>query len=325
LPRRLASKADQRPLLVFLVLGETARHASFQLGAYARPTNPRLSAMEDLFYFRDVVSCGTSTAVSIPCMFSSLGQQGFSVAKAEKQPNLLDELVADGIHVTWRTNNSGGADVHARIPVIDFTRQRQPQWCDEQSCHDGILLQGLEQQLRGLSGDSLIVFHQMGSHGPAYDRRYPKRMRTFQPTCAGNDPLLCSAEALRNSYDNSIVYTDTVLAEQIGLLKQASDRFDTALIYVSDHGESLGEHGIYLHGAPRGIAPDEQKHIPFFIWMSPAYMQRMRIDAACLRRDLGKRFSHDNLYHTVLGAMALRNDAYREDMDMLEACRKDGG
>ncbi|WP_151637901.1 phosphoethanolamine transferase [Noviherbaspirillum aerium] len=317
--------AGGKPLLMFLVVGETARHANFQLGGYARPTNPRLSRIASLHYFSHVVSCGTTTAISLPCMFSHLGREEFSLAQARRQANVLDTLAKAGIRVEWRDNNAGSKGVSARIKTIEFRQRDSAALCDAESCLDEILLHGLERELRQSAGDMLLAFHQMGSHGPAYYKRYPRTMETFTPTCRTNELPRCSLEEVRNAYDNTIVYTDWLLAEKIALLERLSDRFDTLLLYVSDHGESLGENGIHLHGATYALAPEEQKRIPFILWMSDGYRERFGMDVACLRRQSPNRYSHDNLYHTLQGAMATRNRLYRPELDMLAACRRDGG
>ncbi|WP_334187918.1 phosphoethanolamine transferase [Noviherbaspirillum sp.] len=322
-PRRVEKPAGAKPLLVFLVVGETARHANFQLGGYARRTNPRLGEIGNLLYFRNVESCGTATVVALPCMFSSTGRERFSAANARNEVNAIDVLARAGIHIDWRANNSGSRMFSARVRHFTLTERGPAHLCNDESCFDEILLEGLERRIAGLNGDTLIAFHQMGSHGPAYFKRYPPAFEIFKPACNSNALDSCSLEEVRNAYDNTIAYTDHVLAEKIEVLKKASDRFDTALIYVSDHGESLGEKGIFLHGAPYPVAPEEQKRIPLMTWMSDGYAQRMKVDHSCLQRQLPLQFSHDNIYHTLLGAMETRSDAYRSGMDMLAACRSE--
>lgn len=325
-PQRLPSSPGSRPLVVFLVVGETARHASFQLGGYGRPTNPLLSAMPGVHYFSNVTSCGTTTAVSLPCMFSPLGRDRFTVAGARVMPNALEQLAAAGVRVSWRANNAGSAGISARLPTATFRAPRPesdagPALCDSTACLDEAMLAGLDQALAQVGHDSLFGFHQMGSHGPDYFRRYPATAQRFSPACQRQELADCSAEEIRNAYDNTIVYTDRFLAAQIALLESRSDRFDSALLYVSDHGESLGEQGVFLHGAPYAAAPQEQKRIPLLLWMSDGYQRRMAIDADCLTDQLGQPFSHDNLYHTLLGMMATRDRHYRSGMDLLAGCR----
>ena len=320
-PRRIEKAAGAKPLLVFLVVGETARHANFQLGGYARHTNPKLSGIDNLLYFPDVEACGTSTVVSLPCMFSPLGQEQFSVAKARYDMNALDVMAGAGIHIEWRANNSGSRIFSTRVQSFTYMERGPAHLCNDESCFDEILLEGLEDRIAGLAGDAVIAFHQMGSHGPTYFKRYPPAFEIFKPACKRNALDACSLEEVRNAYDNTVAYTDHVLASKIGILKQAAGRFDTALVYVSDHGESLGEKGVFLHGAPYPVAPEEQKRIPFIFWMSDGYAQRMKIDQTCLQRQMPLKFSHDNIYHTLLGATETRSDAYRSGMDMLAPCR----
>ena len=324
MPRRLARPASARPLLLFLVIGETARHGNFQLGGYERPTNPGLSATRGVHYFDSVTSCGTTTAVSVPCMLSPLGRERFSLSAAARSPNVLTELAQAGVEVSLRTNNSGSKGISGRRSTLDFSDSRAPPLCDDASCLDSVLLQGLEPAMLEGKGDRLMVFHQMGSHGPAYFQRYPRTSEAFRPACRFNDIGRCSPEEIRNAYDNTVVYTDWLLTEMIALLQKVSGRYDTALVYLSDHGESLGENGVHLHGAPFEVAPQEQLRIPMLLWMSEGYQARSGIDGDCMRRQRSEPTSHDNLYHTLLGAMAVRTDFYQGAMDVLEACRRGG-
>ena len=319
-PHRVAAPAA-KPLLVFLVIGETARHKNFQLGGYGRATNPGLGRIEGVHYFGNVTACATTTAVAVPCMLSHLGRERFSLAAAANMPNVLTELAQAGIDVSLRSNNSGSKGISGSRATIDFSGSRSGPYCTDASCLDGILLQGLEADMASGQTDRLIAFHQMGSHGPAYFERYPKDAEPFRPACRVNDIGRCSLEEIRNAYDNTVAYTDRLLARQIALLQKAADRFDTALLYLSDHGESLGENGVHLHGAPFEVAPQEQTRIPMLMWMSDGYRARFGIDSACMRRQQTAAYSHDNLYHTLLGAMGARTDFYRRGMDIAAACR----
>jgi lipid A ethanolaminephosphotransferase len=321
---RAVKDPHDKPVLMFLVVGETARAHNFQLGGYSRATNPQLAKLQDLYYFNNVRSCGTSTAISLPCMFSPLTRANFRVSGAAETSNLLDALIKGGITVEWRDNNSGSKGVSARAKTIEYGADADPVLCNEESCYDEIMLKGLDRTLASIRDDAVIVFHQIGSHGPAYAKRYPPEFELFKPVCRTNELNKCSEESIHNAYDNSIAYTDHNLARQVAILKSVSDRFDASLIYVSDHGESLGEKGLFLHGAPYVFAPDEQTKVPFVLWMSEGYRQRFSIDESCLRSQLAKPFSHDNLYHTVLGAMTVNNVIYQSSADMVAACRHAG-
>ncbi|GFE81137.1 phosphoethanolamine--lipid A transferase EptA [Steroidobacter agaridevorans] len=314
-----------KPLVLFLVIGETARAANFQLGGYARETNPELAQISGLTYFSNTSSCGTSTAISVPCLFSHLPRTAFKVDAAGRYKNLLDSLVQAGFDVQWRDNNSGCKGVCARVTNIDYNRQPDPKYCHDSNCFDAVMLEDLPETLRKIERDTVIVFHQKGSHGPFYSERYPPRFEKFQPACRSNQLQHCSQQEIANAYDNTIAYTDHVLASQIRLLREASSRVDSVLIYVSDHGESLGENGIYLHGMPYAFAPAAQKEVPMLLWTSEGYVRRAHVQPDCLRTEAKLPVSHDFFYHTVLGAAELRNQAYDRRLDLIAGCRRGGG
>ena len=311
-----------RPLVIFMVVGETARAESFALGGYQRPTNPRLMGEKSVAYFDHAKSCGTSTAISVPCMFSPFDRSHFEVRDAARYLNLLDTLARNGFAVEWRDNNAGCKGVCARIKTIQYQPPLDPGLCDRANCHDEIMLQDLAAKLRTVRQDSVIVFHQIGSHGPAYAERYPARFELFKPACHSKELQHCSADEVRNAYDNTIVYTDYVLSRQIELLRAAADHLDTVLIYASDHGESLGERGLYLHGMPYAFAPQQQKSVPMLIWTSASLRARIGLDPTCLQSHAHDAVSHDNLYHTLLGVAGLRNAVYDASLDLTAACRR---
>jgi lipid A ethanolaminephosphotransferase len=317
---KLTGAQGVRPLLVFLVVGETARAQNFELGGYGRSTTPRLAADPDVVYFSDASSCGTSTATSVPCMFSHVGREQFDLDEAPAQSNLLDAVVRGDVRVEWRDNNSGCKGVCSRVAELALARGSAT--CDGGTCFDEKLVAGLGEQLANDPRSSLIVFHQAGSHGPAYFERYGPQFGKFEPACRSAELAKCDRASIVNAYDNTILHTDSVLAEQIELLKSLAIDYDSLLIYVSDHGESLGEKGLYLHAAPYFMAPREQTHVPLLLWMSDGYRRRAGIDDACLRRRAAEPASHDDLYHTVLGALGLRSAAYQPKHDLLAGCRR---
>ena len=310
-----------RPLVIFLVIGETARSANFQLGGYPRATNPHLMGLDGLTYFSRATSCGTSTAISVPCMFSPLGRSNFDVDKADRYANLLDTLNAAGVDVEWRDNNAGCKGVCARINTINYVGSVKSPLCPNSYCFDEVMLTDLAARLQGITRDTLIVFHQIGSHGPAYAERYPQSFEKFQPACKSNELNRCSSQELANVYDNTIAYSDFVLSRQIELLRAAAASVDGVLVYASDHGESLGEQKIYLHGMPYAFAPHYQKEVPMLVWTSEGYRRRVSLDEHCLQARAVQEASHDNLYHTVLGLMQLRNQLYDVKHDLLAACK----
>jgi lipid A ethanolaminephosphotransferase len=317
--------ASAKPLVLFLVVGETARAANFQLGDYARETNPELMEISGITYFANTSSCGTSTAISVPCLFSHLPRTEFKVDEAGNYKNLLDSLAQAGFDVQWRDNNSSCKGVCARVTNVDYNHQTDPRYCQGDNCFDAVMLDDLPETLRKIDHDTVIVFHQKGSHGPFYAERYPPKFEKFQPACRSNQLQHCSEQEITNAYDNTIAYTDHVLASQIRMLREASARLDSVLIYVSDHGESLGENGIYLHGMPYAFAPAAQKQVPMLMWTSEGYLRRAQLQPDCLRTEARLPVSHDFFYHTVLGAAELRNQAYDRHLDLIAGCRRGGG
>lgn len=315
--------AGSRPRLLVLVLGETGRSGNFGINGYARDTTPEL-ARAGVATFRNAWSCGTSTAASVPCMFSNLGRSGFA-ARAKDSENLLDVLQHAGLAVLWIDNQAGGCKgVCDRIPAADTSRARDPRFCAGGECHDEILLDGLDARIAALPEARrrlgvVVVLHQMGSHGPGYAERTPPAFKRFLPECTSSHLPDCSPEDLRNAYDNTIAYTDHVLGSAIGWLQRRTD-YDGALLYVADHGESLGEKNLYLHGLPYALAPDVQKHVPWITWLSPSFQQRTGVTLACLRRQADAHVTHDNLFHSVLGLMQVATSTYRLALDAYAGC-----
>ena len=310
--------SDVERELFILVIGETARADRFSLNGYIRDTNPQLR-QANAISFSNFRACGTSTATSVPCMFSLLGMDKFDTKKGAAQENLLDVLTHAGVNVLWLDNNSDSKDVALRVPYQSYKSPEVNPVCDPE-CRDVGMLSALQKHIDAQPrGDIFIVLHQMGNHGPAYFKRYPPEFEKFKPACQSADLSLCSREEIGNAYDNAILYTDFFLGKVIELLKMNDNKFETALLYVSDHGESLGENGVYLHGLPPAIAPDAQLHVPAILWLGSGFKD---VDFSALRRKSGTRFTHDNIAHTVLGAMEIGTSVYRPELDMLDGCRK---
>ena len=317
-------RGNPRRTVTVIVVGETARAANFSLNGYGRLTNPELSRVPDLVNFRNMQSCGTATGISLPCLFSPLGREHFSATKAQSQEGLLDVLRHAGFDLLWRDNNSGCKGVCDRIPYEDVSLPvAGDQLCNDEECYDERLLRGLPQLIRQASGDMVIVLHQKGSHGPAYSKRYPPQFGVFGPVCTTIELGQCSRESIVNAYDNTIRYTDHVLKQAIDLLADAAraDGVDTALMYFSDHGESLGENNFYLHGAPYVISPPEQRAVPFMLWLSEGFRERFKINQRCLAARGDHPFSHDHLFHSTLGMLNVSTAVYNPRLDIFNACR----
>jgi len=308
-----ASDMD-RELVVFVV-GEAARLDHLSLNGYDKKTNPELEKL-DVISFTNFWACGTSTAVSVPCMFSYYSRAEYDQAKAVATENILDILLHSGVNVLWLDNNSNSKGVADRVPYESYRSADKNPVCDIE-CRDVGMLSDLQSYINHHpQGDIFIVLHQMGSHGPAYYKRYPEEFEKFVPTCKSNQLESCSDDEINNAYDNAILYTDYFLSKVIALLKKNDDDFEAAMLYVSDHGESLGERNLFLHGLPYMIAPDTQKKVPVIMWFGERI--RSEIDVESLRRDAGKKLSHDNIFHTLLGIMEVQTTVYDPSMDLIE-------
>ena len=326
---KLGEDAEKNPVwqthgrksLTVLVVGESARAENFGILGYNRDTTPQLDMEAGLIAFTDVHSCGTETAVSVPCMFSNMGRKDYNASKAKNEEGLLDVLKHAGLEVIWRDNQSGCKGTCDRVTVDDVSNLKDPVLCANSECRDEILLQGLQHFIDTLDKDTVLVLHQMGSHGPEYFKRYPNEYEHFTPVCESNALNNCSRESIVNGYDNTLVYTDHVLSTLIDLLRSNQDKVDTAMLYLSDHGESLGEYNLFLHGTPYMLAPEQQKHVAMLAWFSDSYQKSFSVDTHCLQLSREKPLSQDNLFHSMLGLLEVNSKVYDPGLDMFAGCR----
>ena len=320
--------ANRRPPLLVLVLGETGRAGNFGLNGYDRNTTPELGRQQ-VTSFQNAWSCGTSTAASVPCMFSNLGRGAYESRKFNSE-GLLDVVKHAGMAVLWVDNQSGCKGVCDRVTSVATANLQDPVLCPGGECFDGIMLKDIDARIAALPADQraqgvVVVMHQLGGHGPAYHLRSPAAYKPFKPECQSSDLQSCDRSAIVNAYDNSIAYTDHFLSSTIDWLKTRETDYDPAMVYVADHGESLGENNLYLHGMPYLVAPDVQKHVPWITWMSGAYAQRTKVSDACLRGEAQQKISHDNYFHSVLGLLSIQTQAYQPALDAYARCRSSGG
>lgn len=315
---------ETKPSITVLVLGETSRSANHSLNGYARDTN-RYTQQLGMISFQNVSSCGTATALSVPCMFSNLGRSNYNEQQAKNQDNALNIIQRAGINVTWLENDGGCKGVCDKVTTIIINPAEKNAYCNGKTCYDEVFLPELDSLLNKTDGkDALIVLHVIGSHGPTYYQRYPDEKRLFAPDCPRSDIENCSTEQLVNTYDNTIAYTDYVISKVINRLDAPAltQEYNTSLLYISDHGESLGESGLYLHGTPYSVAPDTQTQVPMMLWMSPQFIAQRDINAECLKQKAGSQaYSHDNLFHTLLGITGVKTQAKNGELDILAACQ----
>ena len=318
-------KASDKPTLLLLVLGETARMGNFGINGYDRPTTPELS-QENVISLKGVMSCGTSTATSVPCMFSHMGKAGYESRKHNSE-SLIDVLHHAGLAVLWVDNQSGCKGVCERVPQALTKSLLHPTLCHNGECFDEIMLHEIDQRIQALPAERrakgvVVVMHQMGSHGPAYYKRVPDQFKKFLPECNSNALQECSREQVVNSFDNTILYTDHFLGQAIQWLKKSEATSAPAMLYVSDHGESLGENNLYLHGLPYRVAPDVQKRVPWITWLSPSFEKQSGLLPTCLKNKTQATLTHDNYFHSVLGLMNISTQAYQAKLDVHSDCRR---
>ena len=322
-----ALAAGARPPLVIMVLGETARADHLGLNGYARDTTPRL-AQERVVSLRNVWSCGTNTAASVPCMFSNLGREAFENRQTNTE-GLVDVLQRAGLAVLWLDNQAGGCKgVCDRVPKVDYKQLQAngADLCADDECFDEVMLRGLDERIAQLPAErrarGVVVFmHQMGSHGPAYYKRTQAGFKKFMPECTTNALQQCPREQVVNAFDNTILYNDHFLASAIDWLKQRDNQWAPAMVYLSDHGESLGENNLYLHGLPYRFAPDVQKHVPWIFWLSPTFEQQSGVKLDCLARQQGEKLSHDHYFHSTLGLLGVQTQVHDPARDVFTSCR----
>jgi lipid A ethanolaminephosphotransferase len=304
---KLIEPPTNKKELIILVVGETARYDRFSLNGYQRPTNPLL-AQQNVLSLSNVSSCGTSTGVSVPCMFSNLGREKYDKDQALSQENILDVLTDNGVSVLWRDNNSDSKGVATRVQYEDFKSPTLNTVCDDE-CRDIGMLGGLDKFIAAHANkDMLIVLHQMGNHGPEYYRRYPKDFERFKPACQTGELRDCTKEEVDNAYDNAILYTDYFLSETINFLKKFDNDYQTAMFYVSDHGESLGEHGLYLHAMPYAISPKEQTRVPAILWLGKNFEYKVK-DFLPYKK---QAFSHDDLFCGLMTAFEINSGSCKK-------------
>jgi lipid A ethanolaminephosphotransferase len=241
----------------------------------------------------------------------------YSYKKGIRTQNVLDVINhTKKVSILWRDNNSDSKGIALRVPYEDYKTSKNNTICIEGECRDIGMIVGLDTYIQqNKDKDILIVLHQMGNHGPAYYKRYTKEFEKFTPTCKTNQLEACTQEEIANAYDNAILYTDDFLTQTIQYLKKYDPTYNTLMLYIADHGESLGENGLYLHGMPYFMAPDAQTHVGALMWIGDKTLQNMNISH--LKNNKNKSYSQDNLFHTLLGIFNVKTKVYQPKMDMI--------
>lgn len=318
---KMLEVANGKPTLMVIVLGETARAMNFAYNGYDRDTNPYTKDL-DLIAFQNVSSCGTYTALSVPCMFSNMTRNSYSKAHAAAQDNVLNVLQHAGVDVMWIDNDGGDKGVAKKLSYISIDASLKNDDCNGSTCFDVVMLKDAKQFIQDGSRNKLLVLHTIGSHGPTYWQRYPNTQAPFQPACNRSDIENCDDKQIVNVYDNTLVYTDYVLSQVINELKNVSNDYNVMMTYISDHGESLGEGGLYLHGTPYAIAPKEQTQVPWLMWIPDEYALQKGLNTQCIK-DKAQKFtlSHDNLFHSLIGLYGVQTEVQDLELDITQNCR----
>jgi lipid A ethanolaminephosphotransferase len=304
---------NNKKTIGIMVVGETARSDRFSLNGYQKETNAYLKN-QGVFSFKNTISCGTATAYSVPCMFFLNSEKNYSRLKAKNQSNVLDVLSLAGVKTIWVNNNSSCKNVCNRIETLDIFKGFGGE--DKNTILDEKLLDTTSEILKNNKGDVLIILHTMGSHGPRYYKRFPEKFAKFKPFCNNDTPQNCSKDELNNAYDNTIVYTDYVLSKLIDILKEKKE-YNTFMFYASDHGESLGENGIYLHGLPKKIAPKEQTDFAMVLWLSDQMIKNQNINSSKIKIMANKQLNHDYLPHTLLNLFKVQSSVYKKEFSLV--------
>lgn len=302
-------KPSNLPKIIVLVIGESARSQNFSLNGYSKETNPYTSKQSNLISFKDFSACGVITAISVPCMLMDYTHQTYTKRYlSDFRDNLLTITQRIGIKTYYIGNNGGGCigNICAKLPKDQIKLY-------EEGNLDEVMLKDLDQILSNAKGNTFIILHQTGSHGQSYFKRYPKEFRRFIPTCDTAEIQNCSLESLENTYDNTLLYTDYFLKESIQKLQTLENRFDVALWYISDHGESLGENGMYMHGGlPYFLAPATQTQVPSILWLGKGF--EWAYQKAKTREN--DPLSQDYVFHTLIRLWGIQTKDYDSKLDL---------
>ncbi|MBQ5451870.1 MAG: sulfatase-like hydrolase/transferase [Bacteroidales bacterium] len=301
---------DDEKAVVVLVIGESARKANFQLYGYERKTNPLLSKQESLRVYQ-ANSCATYTTAGVKAILEP------------KDCGDLYEILPNyafrtGVDVVWRTSNWGEPPVHIDEYLTD--KDLAGIYPDEDKAFDGILIKGIRERIdSSKSNKVLIILHTSTSHGPKYSDKYPKEFEVFTPVANNVEEGQENLDLLVNAYDNTVLYTDFLLDSLINTLGAMTD-WKSAMIYISDHGESLGENKMFMHGVPLKLAPKVQYEIPFFVWTSDNFREYKNVsnEEEAPEGELPAVLEQHYIFHSVLNLLSIQSPAYNKDYDIFK-------
>lgn len=299
--RKEKKAAGVREIYV-LVVGETSRAMEWSLYGYDRSTTPRMEKQDGLVAFTDAVTQSNNTHKSVPIILSAACAENYDVIYNEK--SIVTAFKEAGFKTYVIANQKLtlsmiGAFYREADVFIDVSKQHKNHLSS--STHDGNVLPYVDEAIRNTEGDLFIVLHTYGSHFN-YHERYPKEFAFFKPDKVA--AIRAShVKELRNAYDNSIRYTDYILAEITDKLRKSGAC--SALVYLSDHGEDIFDdaRNRYLHASP--IPTYYQLHIPYIIWFSDTYRREFPEKYQAASRNRALPVSTNSVFPTVLDVAAV--------------------
>lgn len=302
-------KTPAQPHWVVLIIGESQRGDHLSINGYGRPTTPQMDQIPHVVTYTDVTSCSARTVFSVSCLLSHRGIEKFDLPVRETSlVSVMKSLGYETYFVSQHLKKGLQNCMEADHCLMGSDLQRvTPQSGAGET--DFRLLDYWDQTFsaaQSVQKNRFVILHAMGSHFN-YHERFPREGWTppFTPYC--QDPIYrCKTDELINAYDNSLAYFDEFF---MALVKRLSGQ-RAMLLFTSDHGESLGEGGVFTHGKPNFLAPKEQRHVPLVFWASDLLVQEQRLQSEFKRRVRSEPMTHDAVFQSILGCLGVRSSLF---------------
>jgi KDO II ethanolaminephosphotransferase len=247
-------------------------------------------------------SCDTVTRLAVPRIFT----RNTGRADTAEETSFISIFKKLGFLTAWISNQGYLGTHETTVSAIaseaehTIYKNATGNFNGELKIFDEDLLGDIDVYLNMDNKNRMIILHPIGCHWK-YDCHYPDRFMKFKPVCAGKNLRACDVSALTNSYDNTILYADDFIGRVIGKVKD----MNALVFYISDHGESLGEKGVYLHSP--GQKAEEQFKAAMFVWASKRYAARNSEKYLNLQRNRSLKLNHDVIFHSVLDAAGIES------------------
>jgi len=294
-------------LIVVFVIGEAARSDHFSLNGYSRNTNPLLSLREHVYALPNVYSEYTHTVRSLPHMLTRADSINEHLAFNEF--SFISLFNKCGYRTEWISNQDPANSYVFFMKECDTIIYAHPEktvynfnnWLDED------LIPFVKKSISKSYKNNLMILHTIGSHW-YYNSHFTKEFEVFTPITKSRIITQNSPEEIINSYDNTILYTDYFLDKLIGILNDKN----ALLIYVSDHGEILGEDGLWLHASDHQAA----KNPAALIWMSDKYLRNHPEKREALITNQDKRWRTDFIFHSIISGANIPSSSVQKSLDV---------